>query len=219
MKILKAVWHFIRYAIATCISTVVSGLLPLLAASMPIFAAVAWVLVWVLVFVIYLLGGESMLQDVPMGDPFGIVFVPLMLGGIGTLAVSATSLVVVAFNILIVLPVSLVTDLVCRRLAIRGVVPRLGSFLLSGLLAGIAIAGIVVILFGFYHPDTPIGTLFISGAMILVICDCVVFVFGLVLTMTSVLKDLVIRLKAWLEQKKALPFSNEMDHVPNSGIG
>ncbi|MDY6876572.1 MAG: hypothetical protein SWK90_10295 [Chloroflexota bacterium] len=207
---IKVVWHLIRYAIATCISTVVSGLLPLLAASTPIFAAVAWVLVWVLDFVVYLLTGESMLQGVLVDDPFGIVLVPLMFGGIGALAVSAISLVVVAFNVLIVLPVSLATDLICQRLSVRGVVPRLGGFLLSGLLLGVAIASIMTILFGFYHPDIPVSALFVSGLVILVICDSVVFVFGLALTMLSAFKNIVIRLKARRGQKKAVTAPDEM---------
>lgn len=203
MKVLiKAVWHLIRYIVATCISIVVSGLLPLLAASIPIFMAVAWVLVWALDFVVYSLTGESMLQGVLVDDPFGIVLVPLMFGGIGAFAVSAISLVVVAFNVLIVLPVSLATDLVCQRLSVRSVVPRLGGFLLSGLLLGIAITSIVMILFGFYHPDIPASVLFGSGLVVLLICVCIVFVFGLALTMLSAFKNKIVRLKIRLGQRK-----------------
>lgn len=208
--LVKVVWHLIRYTIATCISTVVSGLLPLLAASIPIFMAIAWVLVWVLVLVICLLGGENMLQDVPMGDPFGLVLVPLMFGGIGVIAVSAISLVVVAFNVLIVLPVSLATDFVCQRLSVRGVVPRLGSFLLSGFLLGLVVASIVVTLFSLYHPDVSVGALFVSGLVILAICDGVVFVFGFTLTVLSTFKGMVFRLKARRRQKKAATAANEM---------
>jgi hypothetical protein len=118
-----------------------------------------------------------------------------MLGGVGVFALSAISLVIAAFNGLIVLPASLVTELVCQRLSIRGIVPRLASFLLSGLLLGIAIASIVMIVFGLYHSGTSVGSLLASGSVILVICDCVVFVFGLVLTMLSALKDRAICLK------------------------
>lgn len=199
--LIKVTWHLIRYTIATWVSTAVSGLLPLLVASMPLFMAVAWVLVWVLDFVVHSLTGESILQDVLVDDPFGTILVPLMLGGIGAFAVSAISLVIVAFNVLTVLPTSLATEFVFQRLSVRGVVPRLGGFLLSGLLLGTAIASIVMILFGFYHPDTPIGALSASWLVILVICDCVVFVFGLVLTILSALKNLVIRMKVRLGQK------------------
>jgi hypothetical protein len=212
--LIMGLWHLIRYTIATCVCTVVSGLLPVLAASMPIFVAAAWVLMWVLMSAIHLLGGESMVQDVPIGDPIGIVFVPLLLGSIGAFAVSAILIVVTAFNVLIILPVSLATELVCRRLSIRGVVPRLGSFLLSGSLLGIALATIVMTLFGSYHPDVPANILLVSGLVILVICDCVVFVFGFVLIMLSTLKSVVIRLKARWRQKRASTTPTEIQLHP-----
>jgi hypothetical protein len=46
-----------------------------------------------------------------------------------------------------------------------------------------------------YHPDIPVSALLMLGLVILVVCDCVVFVFGLALTMLSVLKNIIIRLK------------------------
>jgi len=208
--LIKAVWHFMRYSLATAISTAVSGLFPLLAASVPILMSVAWVLVWVLDFAVYALIGESMLQGVLVDDPFGIALVPVLAGGVGVASVAAISIAVVALNVLIVMPVSLVTELLCQRLSVHRVVSRLGAFLVSGLLLGVVVAGFVMGLFGFYHPDSSLSALVLPGLVIAVMCVGIVFVFGTALTLLSAFKDLLVRLKSRREQSCVAVASDEI---------
>ena len=178
---LRVAWHLVRYTIATCASTAVSAALPLVIAFTPLGLAVMWVLAWVAALVFYALTGEAI--DLEMDSPLGIVLVPLLLLLFGIACVSAVLLLAIAFNVLAVLPISLITEFVCRRLRVRAILPRLGIFLVAGLLLGITLAGIAGAAIAFGHFQVPPVALPISALALLAACAGAVFTSGLVLTM------------------------------------
>jgi len=178
---LRVAWHLVRYTVATCASTAVSAALPLVIAFTPLVMAVMWVLAWVAALMFYALTGEAI--DLEMDSPLGIVLVPLLLLLFGIACISAVLLLAVAFNVLAVLPISLIAEFICRRLRVRAILPRLGIFLLAGLLLGSALAGIAGAAIGLGHLQVPPVALLVSTLALLAACAGAVFTSGLALTM------------------------------------
>jgi len=178
---LRVAWHLVRYTVATCASTAVSAALPMVIAFTPLVMAVMWVLAWVAALMFYALTGEAI--DLEMDSPLGIVLVPLLLLLFGIACISAVLLLAVAFNVLAVLPISLIAEFICRRLRVRAILPRLGIFLLAGLLLGSALAGIAGAAIGLGRLQVPPVALLVSTLALLAACAGAVFTSGLALTM------------------------------------
>ena len=183
----RILWHIIRYTTATCISTVVSAALPLVAASVPVLMAVGWVLAWGAAFVFYIVTGEPV--GIEMDEPLGIVLVPFLLLAFGIFAVSIVLLLATGFSVLAVLPISLITELVCWQLSIRSVILRLGSFLTAGLFLGVIIVTITAMIIEIRQIPASSLVLLEVTLSLLMMCVCAVFVSGITLTTLSLVKD------------------------------
>ncbi len=202
---IRVVWHIIRYTVATCVSTAMSAVLPVIIASTPIILSIAWVLLWVAMFLLYVLTGESI--DMEIGHPLGIVLVPLLFSVFGIVSVSTALLLVVAFNVLVVLPVSLITEFICRHLSVRAIL-RLASFVIAGLLLGVAAVSIMVMIVSGQQTQTTPFALFGVAIILLLTCICTVFTSGFILTTMSLVKDkAVIFIVALKERSKVLRHS------------
>lgn len=173
------VWHVVRYAIATGVSTAVAAILPVAISCIPIALAIVWVLAWGIALVLYALTGDP--SGIEMEEPLGIILVPLLLLVFGIVSAIISLVLAIAFGILIVLPISLAIELACWRLPIRAAMPRLGSFLLAGLFLGAMLAVLLLAIGGFQQvqasplpwlgaaawlSSTGIGAVFASGLVL-----------------------------------------------------
>jgi hypothetical protein len=182
--ILQLGWQVFRYTLATCISTLVSALVPTLVASIPLVLAIVWVLAWIAAFLLYLLTGEVI--DVELGEPIGLILIPLFLAIMGVVTMSAAILLTIAFNLLIVLPFSLISEAIYGRFIGERPGIRLGIFLGASIILGIIVAVVGVIWVTSQQPEMPLSHQVGLAAFLLVTCICTEFAFGL----TSTLMDI-----------------------------
>lgn len=202
-NVLRFVWHVTRYSVATCVSTVVTAILPVLISCIPIALAIVWVLSWVAAFLLYALTGETI--GVEMEEPIGLVIVPLGLLVVGFVALVISVLLAIAFSILVVLPLSLITEFICRWLSIRTFTLRLASFLLVGLLLGFTLNIILLLIGGFNHLQTSPLVLLGLGIWLALTCFSAVFMSGLSLMTMSFTRNGIIhlwrRITTWITCK------------------
>jgi len=141
----------------------------------------------------FVLTGESI--GIEIGEPVGIVIVPALLMAFGTASVSAALSLAAAFSVVAVLPVSLLTEFACWRLSFRAIILRLVSFLVAGLLLGVAVGGITVALATYLQIQAPPLALLGLAMAFSLTSVCAVFTSGLVLTTTSFVKDKIVALE------------------------
>ena len=187
-------WHLFRYAVATCVSTTISAIVPFLIASLPLVLAALWILIWIAAFLLYILTGEAVDFD---ADPIGIVLIPLMLSIIGVASVSAILLVVTAFNILIVFPFSFVTEIVSQRLGVYRWSLRPIIFLGAGVFVGVITSLVGIVLMAGQQTEIPLLHQLGVVVFLMLICVCTVFAFGMTLIIMDLSKKgfAVIRMK------------------------
>ena len=203
---LQLVWHAVRYIVATSVSTVISGIIPFVIASLPLVLAIVWVLAWVAAFLLYILTGEVI--DVEMGDPIGLVLVPLMLSIMGVVSITAVILVVTVFNLFIIFPVALVTEIISLQIGVHRWSLRLGIFLSVGILLGTIVGVAGVLLITGQQGEVSLSEQVGIGALLAVICICTEFVFGMTLMLMDLArKGLVVVSRKWknLRERRKLP--------------
>jgi hypothetical protein len=161
-KVARLAWHLLRYLTATGVSILAIATLPLIAVLVLTLLAAASVL-------FFFIGGVM-----DAGLPLALI-----VNGVTLLLLATT------FTVLGVLPVALLTELVCQRLSIRSTLARLASFLISGLCLGIPLAGSIFL----FKIQTHLLILLALFIAILLICACAEFLFGLILTTMSIVRD------------------------------
>jgi hypothetical protein len=198
--VLKLGWQLFRYTLATCISIIVSALVPTLVASVPLVLAIVWVLAWIAAFLLYLLTGEVI--DVEIGEPIGLIFIPLFLAVMGIATMSAAILLTIAFNLLIVLPFSLISEAIYRRFVGERPGIRLGIFLGAGVVLGIIVAVVGVIWVTSQQPEMPLSHQVGLAAFLLVTCICTEFVFGLTLTLIDIARKGAVVIRKQIKKRR-----------------
>lgn len=202
MKIaLQLGWHLIRYTLATAISILISALVPFLIASIPLVLAIVWVLAWGAALVFYLLTGEVI--DVEMGEPIGLVLVPLLLTLMGVVTMSAALLLTIAFNLLIILPFSIITEFLYGRWFGKHPLIRPGIFVGAGILLGVIIAVIGTI--GIASQQSEMSSLQQVGlaAFLFITCVCTEFAFGLSLTLIDAARKGIEIIRKLIKRRQA----------------
>ncbi len=175
-KVARLAWHLLRYLTATGVSILAIATLPLIAVLALTLLAAAFVL-------FFFIGGVM-----DAGLPAALIVNGATLLAVLALGVGsglALLLLVTTFTVLGVLPVALLTELVCQRLSLRSTLARLANFVIAGLCLGIPLAG-SVFLFKIQAHLLILLALFVA---ILLICVCAEFLFGLVLMTMSIVKD------------------------------
>jgi hypothetical protein len=99
MTKIKFLCNIARYSLATITSTIVTGIMPFVIASIPLIFALVWVILWAVVLLFAFFG---VYIDVPMDEPIGIVLIPLIASVLGAISVSAAVLLTIAFNLITV---------------------------------------------------------------------------------------------------------------------
>jgi hypothetical protein len=191
--VLHLFWHLIRYSLATCISTIVSALVPTLVASFPLVLAVVWILAWIAAFLLYILTGETI--DVEIGEPIGLILIPLFLAIMGVVTMSAAIFVTTIFNLLIVLPFSLITEAIYGRFIGQRPWIRLAVFLGTGVILGVIVAVVGVIWVSSQQPEMPLSHQVGLAGFLLVTCICTEFAFGLTLTLMDIARKGAIAIR------------------------
>jgi hypothetical protein len=175
-KVARLAWHLLRYLTATGVSILAIATLPLIAVLVLTLLAAASVL-------FFFIGGV-MDAGLPLALIVnGVTLLVVLALGIGSGL--ALLLLATTFTVLGVLPVALLTELVCQRLSIRSTLARLASFLISGLCLGIPLAGSIFL----FKIQTHLLILLALFIAILLICACAEFLFGLILTTMSIVRD------------------------------
>lgn len=162
-------------------------------AVLPALAVLVFVFSVLFSFVLVLVGLA------PIDEPMSLLFTPLLTVVFGIAAILAIFLLAVAFTVLGVLPISLFTEFVCWRLDIQHILARLASFVPAGVLLGMAVSGLGLL---WVQPGSPD-----SAALIIIVLTlvsvCVVFLFGLVLTLMTAIRDGTLALWRAVKQKQA----------------
>jgi len=175
-KVARLAWHLLRYLTATGVSI-------LAIATLPLIAVLALTLLSTALVFFFFIGGV-MDAGLPLALIVnGATLLVVLALGVGSGLVLL--LLITIFAVLGLLPVALLTELVCQRLSLRSTLARLASFLIAGLCLGIPLAGSIFL----FKIQTHLLILLALFVAILLICTCAEFLFGLILTTMSIVKD------------------------------
>ena len=176
MRAIAAMGHFVRYFVAACVTGIAVAILPIVSIFMLAgLIALFLLLVWIAFFCGAPLDG-GIIQAI-----FWFVVAPLSLLLSVVIFVLSTLLLSGIFTLVCVLPVSLLTELVCWQGSVRSVIGRLASFLAAGLTLGALMIGIVALL---DIQASPYAVVAIALALSLS-SGFSTFLFGLVLTLMA----------------------------------
>jgi len=134
MSKVKFLRSMVPYFLATIASTIVTGVMPLAIASIPLILAFVWVILWAVVLLVTFFGGNI---DLPMDEPIGIALIPLLMSVFGAISVSAAILLTVSFNLIFVLPLGIFVEILNKRMGLRNWFLRLGAFFSGGVVLGL----------------------------------------------------------------------------------
>jgi hypothetical protein len=185
MSKFKFLRNTVPYFLATLASTIVTGVMPLAIASIPLIFAFVWVVLWAVVLLVTVFGGHI---DLPMDEPIGIALIPLLMSVFGAISVSAAILLTVSFNLIFVLPLGIFIEILNKRMGLRNWFLRLGAFFSGGVVLGL-IFGVIGMLLA-KKIDTDIS-LFgqIGFAVFLGITGVVAeFIFGFTLMVIDIIQ-------------------------------
>jgi len=190
---LKFVWQASRYALATSVTALALAIPPVFVV---LILTIAGGVCTVAFSLLMLASGISGTADPPLFALLLAVIVPVGFV-VAVVAIFVAVIVgVILFTGLLVLPLSLLTEVMLPYIPVRSTFGRMASFLSVGGLAGLVIGALWV----FLNPRTDILTVGIIGVVLFLACICSVGLFGTVLTMAEtvrkVLGTIIVRLSA-----------------------
>jgi len=172
INIARIGWHFLRYVVATGVSTVA-------VAALPVLSVFVLTVLWFLGFIF------ALVFQFPIDEPMSLLITPLLVALMGIVVVFAVLLLAFAFTVIGVVPISLLAEFACWRLSIRTIWARLIGFLLAGVLLG-AVTGTIGVLA--IQPNS-VASAGLTFTVLMSVSVCIVFLFGLTLTSMTVAKD------------------------------
>jgi hypothetical protein len=162
-------------------------------AALPVLIVFVLTVLWLLGFIF------ALVFQFPIDEPMSLLITPLLVMLMGIVVVFAVLLLAVAFIVTGVLPVSLLAEFACWRLSIRTTWARLLSFLLAGVLLG-SVTGTVGVLT--IQPNS-VASVGLAFTVLMSVSGCIVFLFGLTLTLMTVVKDGALALWRTFKEKTA----------------
>ena len=185
MSKVKFLRSMVPYFLATIASTIVTGVMPLAIASIPLILAFVWVILWAVVLLVTFFGGNI---DLPMDEPIGIALIPLLMSVFGAISVSAAILLTVSFNLIFVLPLGIFVEILNKRMGVRNWFLRLGTFFSGGVVLGL-IFGVIGMLLA-KKIDTDISLFGQIGVAVFLGITGVVaeFIFGFTLMVIDIVQ-------------------------------
>jgi len=189
--ILEGIWQALRYALAAGITALTLAVLPVLV--VVILTIVGGICIVALSLMML---GSAILgtADPPIIALFVAVVLPI--GFVIVVAVTFAAVIasVLLFTGLLVLPISLLTEIALQFVSVRSIPTRVASFLLAGGLTGGLVTSTMWVLF---KPKADALTA-VVGIILFLVCVLSVGLFGFVLTMAETTRKVLSRIASRL---------------------